>query len=90
MRPLTLRMRFQPKLEGDEVPRLNPKVGREPFPEQRPREMSSKYTLSWAFVPMCAHEGEAGGEDGTLVEKHLRAESSAEIQQMLCLPVGTN
>lgn len=73
--PRTLRVRLHPKLEGDEVPRLNPKVGREPLPQQRPRQMSSKYTLSWACVHMCAYEGEAGGEDGTLVEKHLRAES---------------
>lgn len=71
--PRTLRMRLHPKLEGDEVPRLNPKVVREPLPEQRPRQMSSKYTLSWASVHTCAYGGGGGGAEGRLVEKHLRA-----------------
>lgn len=38
----------------------------------------------------CVHVRERGEGDSMLVEKHLKAESPAETQQVLCPPKGTN
>lgn len=51
----------------DEAPRLIPKGEREPFPEPRPEQMSSKYILSWTACScphVCIWEGgqHAGGK----------------------------
>lgn len=78
MPPPTLRIRLQ-----DSSPK-----GREPFPKLRPEQMSSEYILSWAACScphVCIWEG-----DSMLVEKHLRAESPAETQKVLCLPKDAN
>lgn len=38
----------------------------------------------------CVHMRGEGEGDSMLVEKHLKAESPAETQQVLCPPKGTN
>lgn len=82
----TLRMRLYPKPESDENPRL--KGEREPFPELRPGEMSSKYILSWAACScphMCICEKGRKG-DSMLVEKTPETESPQKPRKCSVFP----